>query len=116
MRTYPSNWLPLFRRLLHSASMQKLFIISFNGSSRLLAENIEEDELGMSKVDLDVSMDAILCLNLLGDFDLGFSEKARSAMSRYACIHSSTVICSLLSIIAMILYHVVCQRGSINGN
>ncbi|KAL1997467.1 hypothetical protein VTN49DRAFT_907 [Thermomyces lanuginosus] len=70
--------------------MQKLFIISFNGSSRLLAENIEEDELGMSKVDLDVSMDAILCLNLLGDFDLGFSEKARSAMSRRSTSPSSS--------------------------
>ena len=88
---------------MHSVSTQKLLITAFIASSKHLAENIGEDER-ISKVDFAVNIEAIFCLNLLGDFDLGFNVKARLAKSRYACIHSSTVIYSLPSIIAMILY------------
>lgn len=72
--------------------------------SRVIAENAGEDDEGTSKFDLEVSLNAILSLNLLGDFDLDFNEKALFANSRYAFMHSSTVICSLPSMIAMILF------------
>lgn len=40
----------------------------------------------MSKVNPEVNKDATHCRwNLLGDFDRGFNEKARLAMSRCAC-------------------------------
>lgn len=75
----------LFRRLLHSSSGQNFLIIDFIAPSSRLAE----------KVDSRVAVEA--------DFGQDFGVKACLANSRYSLIQSSIVICSLPSIIAMIL-------------
>ena len=70
---------------MHSSSIQNLLVVDFTASSRCSAEKIDPN--GLLKI----------------DFHMVFGVKARFARSRYSFMHSSTVIRSLPSIIAMIL-------------
>lgn len=68
--------------------------------------------MGTSEVDFDLKIIATFRRNLREELDEDSHEKARVAKSRYACIHSSTVIRNPPSIIAMILSQSVtwCQQ------
>ncbi|KAL1997022.1 hypothetical protein VTN49DRAFT_7887 [Thermomyces lanuginosus] len=57
-------------------------MIDFNASSRLLAENIEEAEMGTSEVDFDLKIIATFRRNLREELDEDSHEKARVAKSR----------------------------------